>query len=64
MVRWVEVVLTIIRVMPLFMLHGSISIRRILIIRVGILSILDGIHCSLLFQLVDLSGIRGDSPSR
>ncbi|KAM1413308.1 hypothetical protein ACFXTO_025924 [Malus domestica] len=64
MVRWVEVLLTIIRAMPLLMLQDHISIRRIRITRVGILSILKGIRCILPFQLVDLSGIREDSPSK
>ncbi|XP_070672600.1 uncharacterized protein [Malus domestica] len=49
--------------MPLLMLQGSISIRMILITRVGILSILESVHRILLFQLVDLSGTREDSPS-
>ncbi|KAM1284893.1 hypothetical protein ACFX2J_027532 [Malus domestica] len=64
MVIWVEVVLTIIRAMPLLMLQGNISICRILITRMGILSILKGIRGIFPFQLVDLSSIRKDSPSR
>ncbi|XP_068307446.1 uncharacterized protein [Pyrus communis] len=50
-------------VIPLLMLQGSISIPKILIIRVGILSIMEVIHHILLLQLVDLNGIREDSPN-
>ncbi|KAM2433135.1 hypothetical protein COP2_020740 [Malus domestica] len=64
MVRRVEVVLTTIMVMLLPMPPDRISIRRILISKVGILKILEVILRILLCQLVDPSGIREINPVR
>ncbi|KAM2973502.1 hypothetical protein FF2_020050 [Malus domestica] len=64
MVRRVEVVLTTIMVMLLPIPPDRISIRRILISKVGILKILEVILRILLCQLVDPSGIREINPVR
>ena len=64
MVRRVVVVPIIIKVMPFLMLQDSIHIPRILILRVGILNILEAICRILPFQLVDLSGTREDNPNK
>ncbi|KAM1972633.1 hypothetical protein FF2_018942 [Malus domestica] len=64
MVRRVVVVLTTIRVMLLPMLPDSISIPRILILRLGIPKTLGVILLILPCQLVDLSGIREVNPNR
>ncbi|KAM1061622.1 hypothetical protein ACFX2A_026628 [Malus domestica] len=60
----VVVVPTIIRGMLLRMLPDLISIPRSLILRLGILRILEVIHLIPLCQLVDRSGIREASPVR
>ncbi|KAM2270759.1 hypothetical protein ACFXTI_038168 [Malus domestica] len=64
MVRRVVVVLTTIRVMLLPMLPDSISIPRILILRLGIPKTLGVILFIIPCQLVDLSGIREVNPDR
>ncbi|KAM1645193.1 hypothetical protein ACFXTN_006378 [Malus domestica] len=63
-VRRVVVVITTTRVILLPMLPDSISIPRILILRLGIPKTLEVILLILPCQLVDLSGIREVSPDR
>ncbi|KAM1318233.1 hypothetical protein EV2_003603 [Malus domestica] len=64
MVRRVVVVLTTTRVILLPILPDSISILRILILRLGIPKTLEVILLILPCQLVDLSGIKEVSPDR
>ncbi|KAM2944881.1 hypothetical protein COP2_027864 [Malus domestica] len=59
-----EEVPTTIRVMPLFTPQDSSSTLMILSIRVGILNIREDLCLISHIQPVDLSGTKGDSPSR